>query len=89
MAHSSAARRADGPARARPAAAAPMPAPRPPLASLETVCTVAREGSFLAAADVSGVTHGAISRRVAAVENWLGMALFERHARGVRLTPDG
>ncbi|MDF3080122.1 LysR substrate-binding domain-containing protein [Burkholderia sola] len=89
MAHSSGARRADGPARACPAAAAPMPAPRPPLASLETVCTVAREGSFLAAADVSGVTHGAISRRVAAVENWLGMALFERHARGVRLTPDG
>ncbi|QUN41174.1 LysR family transcriptional regulator [Burkholderia cenocepacia] len=71
------------------AAAASMPVPRPPLASLETVCTVAREGSFLAAADVSGVTHGAISRRVAAVENWLGMALFERHARGVRLTPDG
>ncbi|MBP0604758.1 MULTISPECIES: LysR substrate-binding domain-containing protein [Burkholderia] len=89
MAHSSGARRADGPAPVRPVAAAPMPAPRPPLASLETVCTVAREGSFLAAADVSGVTHGAISRRVAAVENWLGMALFERHARGVRLTPDG
>lgn len=94
MAHSSGARRAGGPARVRQmagglAGAASMPVPRPPLASLETVCTVAREGSFLAAADVSGVTHGAISRRVAAVENWLGMALFERHARGVRLTPDG
>ncbi len=94
MAHSSGARRADGSAHARQAAgglsaAAPIPGPRPPLASLETVCTVAREGSFLAAANVSGVTHGAISRRVAAVENWLGMALFERHARGVRLTPDG
>ncbi|KAB0674529.1 LysR substrate-binding domain-containing protein [Burkholderia territorii] len=69
--------------------AVPAPGPRPPLASLETVCLVARHGSFLAAADASGVTHGAISRRVAAVENWLGMALFERHARGVRLTPDG
>jgi len=46
---------------------------RPPLASLETVCAVAREGSFLAAAEVAGLTHGAISRRVAAVENWLGM----------------
>ncbi|MFM0507924.1 LysR substrate-binding domain-containing protein [Paraburkholderia sp. RL17-373-BIF-A] len=62
---------------------------RPPLASLETVCHVAREGSFLAAAEGAGLTHGAISRRVAAVENWLGMTLFERHARGVRLTPDG
>jgi LysR family glycine cleavage system transcriptional activator len=62
---------------------------RPPLASLETVCIVAREGSLSAAAEVSGVTHGAISRRVSAVENWLGVALFERHGRGVRLTPDG
>ncbi|WP_321812442.1 LysR substrate-binding domain-containing protein [Burkholderia sp. BCC1985] len=95
MAHSSVRRRADGPARTQQHAAdalpsvAPAPGPRPPLASLETVCAVARLGSFLAAADASGVTHGAISRRVAAVENWLGMALFERHARGVRLTPDG
>ncbi|MBR8185831.1 LysR substrate-binding domain-containing protein [Burkholderia ambifaria] len=95
MAHSSVRRRADGSARtsrrvadALPAVT-PAPGSRPPLASLETVCMVARHGSFLAAADVSGVTHGAISRRVAAVENWLGMALFERHARGVRLTPDG
>jgi DNA-binding transcriptional LysR family regulator len=67
----------------------PLPVSRPPLASLETVCAVARQGSFLAAAEVAGLTHGAISRRVAAVENWLGMKLFERHARGVRLTPDG
>jgi LysR family glycine cleavage system transcriptional activator len=70
-------------------ASSPTPGARPPLASLETVCTVARQGSFLAAAGVAGLTHGAISRRVAAVENWLGTTLFERHARGVRLTPDG
>jgi len=50
---------------------------------------VAREGSFSAAASLSGVTHGAISRRISVVENWLGVALFERHGRGVRLTPDG
>lgn len=62
---------------------------RPPLASLETLCTVAHEGSFLAAAEACGLTHGAVSRRVAAVENWLGVPLFERHARGVRLTVDG
>ena len=90
MAHSSVRRRADDAAHSRRVAEAlSAPAPRPPLASLETVCTVARQGSFLAAAEVSGITHGAISRRVAAVENWLGLALFERHARGVRLTPDG
>lgn len=63
--------------------------PRPPLASLEAVCVVAREGSFSAAAQACGVTHGAISRRIGAVENWLGYPLFERHGRGVRLTPDG
>lgn len=90
MAHSSVRRPANDAAHSRRVAdALSAPGPRPPLASLETVCTVARQGSFLAAAEVSGVTHGAISRRVAAVENWLGLALFERHARGVRLTPDG
>jgi LysR family transcriptional regulator, glycine cleavage system transcriptional activator len=62
---------------------------RPPLANLETVCLVAQAGSLSAAAAASGVTHGAISRRVAAVENWLGVPLFERHGRGVMLTPDG
>ncbi len=50
---------------------------------------MARHGSFLAAAEISGLTHGAISRRIAAVENWLGVKLFERHARGVRPTLDG
>ena len=100
MAHTSSRRPAGAPIRGNPDARAssgsaslpaPSPAPvaRPPLVSLETVCTVARQGSFLAAAEVAGLTHGAISRRVAAVENWLGMTLFERHARGVRLTPDG
>lgn len=36
-----------------------------------------------------GLTHGAISRRVAAVEAWLGATIFERHGRGVRVTPAG
>lgn len=49
----------------------------------------ARGGSFTLAADALGVTHGAISRRVASVEAWLGAAIFERHGRGVRLTPAG
>lgn len=100
MTHTSPALQASGPTRGDQDAtilsgAAPLPASlpaaaaRPPLANLETVCIVARQGSFLAAAEVCGVTHGAISRRVAAVENWLGMTLFERHARGVRLSPDG
>ncbi len=64
-------------------------AARPPLANLETVCIVAHEGSLSAAAEAAGLTHSAISRRVASIENWLGFPLFERHGRGVRLTPDG
>lgn len=32
---------------------------------------------------------GAVSRQIAALENWLGFPLFERHARGLRLSPQG
>jgi DNA-binding transcriptional LysR family regulator len=61
----------------------------PPLDALQAVLVAARGGSFTAAADALGLTHGAISRRVAVVEAWLGAAVFERHGRGVRLTPAG
>lgn len=61
----------------------------PPLEALQAVIVAARDGSFSIAADTLGVTHGAISRRVATVETWLGSAVFERHGRGVRLTPAG
>src|SRR3712207_178362 len=62
---------------------------RPPLASLEAVRGVALHASLTAAAAALGVTAGALSRRVASVEAWLGTALFERHGRGMRMTPDG
>ncbi len=61
----------------------------PPLEGLQAVIVAARGGSFTDAANTLGLTHGAISRRVAAVEAWLGAAVFERHGRGVRLTPAG
>ncbi|MBV9078281.1 MAG: LysR family transcriptional regulator [Methylobacteriaceae bacterium] len=63
--------------------------PAPPLAHLEAVREVARRGSLSAAAEALDVTAGAVSRRVAAVEAWLGAALFERHGRGMRPNPDG
>lgn len=53
------------------------------------VLAAAERGSVSAAALELGVTHGAISRRIHAVEHWLGVAIFERHGRGVRLTPLG
>jgi len=64
-------------------------APLPPLDGLQAMIAAAESGSFTGAAEMLGVTHGSISRRIAALESWLGTALFERHGRGVRLTPAG
>jgi LysR family glycine cleavage system transcriptional activator len=61
----------------------------PPLDGLVTMIAAARSGSFSAAAEELGLTHGAVSRRIRAVEVWLGTDLFERHGRGVRMTPAG
>jgi LysR family transcriptional regulator, glycine cleavage system transcriptional activator len=63
--------------------------PLPPLDGLTAVTAAGSTGSFSAAAEQLGLTHGAISRRVQAVEHWLGTAIFERHGRGVRATPAG
>lgn len=61
----------------------------PPLDGLTAMLAAAEEGSFSAAAGKLGLTHGSVSRRIAALEHWLGASLFERHGRGVRLTPAG
>lgn len=61
----------------------------PPLEALQAVLSAATTGSFSAAADVLGVTHGAISRRVSIVEKWAGVVIFVRHGRGVRSTLEG
>ncbi|TWT15350.1 LysR substrate-binding domain-containing protein [Reyranella sp. CPCC 100927] len=61
----------------------------PPLEALQAVLAAARLGSFSAAAGALDITHGAVSRRIAAVEAWAGIRLFSRHGRGVRLTLEG
>lgn len=61
----------------------------PPLEGLTAVIAAHRGGSFTAAAEALELTHGAVSRRVQVVERWLGTPLFERHGRGVRVTPAG
>ncbi|HEY1932415.1 MAG TPA: LysR substrate-binding domain-containing protein [Acetobacteraceae bacterium] len=49
-----------------------------------------RRGSFKHAAAELGVTHGAISRQIQLLEQWLGApTLFRRLNRGVALTPEG
>lgn len=61
----------------------------PPIEGVTALLAAAEAGSFTGAADVLGITHGSVSRRVAGLEAWLGTSLFERHGRGVRLTPAG
>lgn len=61
----------------------------PPLECIVAALTAARLGSFSAAADALGVTHGTVSRRVAGAERWAGVTLFDRHGRGVKPTDAG
>ncbi len=61
----------------------------PPLDTLRAFEAAARAGSFSAAAQALNLTHGAISRRIARLEGWLGLRVFERQARGIALTPEG
>lgn len=61
----------------------------PPTETLRAFIAVARTGSLSAAAQELGVTHGAVSRRIQALQAWVGVALFTRHGRGMRLTPTG
>jgi DNA-binding transcriptional LysR family regulator len=61
----------------------------PPLDTLEAFSRAARLGSFSAAAEEAGITHGAVSRQISRLERWLGVRLFARQARGVALTPEG
>lgn len=63
--------------------------PMLPLETLRGFEAAARTGSFSAAAGELNVTHGAVSRQIAKLEQWLGLKLFERKARGVSLTPEG
>jgi DNA-binding transcriptional LysR family regulator len=59
------------------------------LRNLETFVWVATLGSFTAAGDRLGATQPAISGRIAALEDDLGVRLFERVGRRVQLTPAG
>lgn len=61
----------------------------PPIECLIAALEAMRSGSFSAAAATLGVSHAAVSRRVAGAEAWAGGRLFERHGRGVRPTPEG
>lgn len=61
----------------------------PPLSPLPSFEAAARLLSFSRAAEELHVTHGAVSRAIKNLEEQLGVALFERGTRSVRLTPVG
>ncbi|MGO4841379.1 LysR family transcriptional regulator, partial [Rhizobiaceae sp. 2RAB30] len=63
--------------------------PLPPLETLHAFDVAARTGSFSSAAETLNLTHGAVSRQIAKLEDWLGFKVFERGARGVSLTIEG
>ncbi|MGW4212614.1 LysR family transcriptional regulator [Lentzea sp. NPDC004789] len=56
---------------------------------LRVVREAGRHGSFSHAAERLGYTQPAVSRQIALMEQAAGQALFERQARGVRLTDAG
>ncbi|WP_189501913.1 MULTISPECIES: LysR family transcriptional regulator [unclassified Mesorhizobium] len=60
-----------------------------PLETLRAFDAAARTGSFSAAAEKLNITHGAVSRQIAKLEDWLGLKVFDRGARGVSLTIEG
>lgn len=60
-----------------------------PLNTVDAFLVTARHLNLTRAAKELYLTQGAVSRKIAALEEWLGFALFERHARGLYLTPQG
>lgn len=59
------------------------------LGSIELFCFAAELSSFTAAATAAGVTPAAVSRSVARLEERLGVRLFVRTTRQIRLTDGG
>lgn len=59
----------------------------PPLHALHVFEVAARAGSYAQAGLELGLTHGAVSRQIAALEGWLGQRLFVRVGRRMVATP--
>ncbi|MGQ5524033.1 transcriptional regulator GcvA [Chitinimonas sp. PSY-7] len=61
----------------------------PPLNALRAFEAAARLESFSAAANELFVTHGAVSKQIKQLEEWLGVKLFERAGGRVKLSDTG
>ena len=56
---------------------------------LKDFLALAEQRNFSRAADIRNVTQPAFSRRIRALEDWIGTPLFVRGAQGATLTPAG
>jgi LysR family glycine cleavage system transcriptional activator len=61
----------------------------PPLTAIEAFVQVARLGSIKAAAEAIALSSPAVSRRIQALERFVGHPLFERRHQALHLNPDG
>ncbi len=61
----------------------------PPLTALEAFVQVARLGSVKAAAEELALSTPALSRRIQALERYVGRALFERKHQALEINADG
>ncbi|HWJ69807.1 MAG TPA: LysR substrate-binding domain-containing protein [Sphingobium sp.] len=61
----------------------------PPLTALEAFVQVARTGSVKAAAEDLALSAPALSRRIQALERFLGYSLFERKHQQLEINPQG
>lgn len=59
------------------------------LRQLQYFSRIAECGSFREAATRANVAQSALSRHMRTLEEELGVTLMDRHARGIRLTPEG
>jgi len=59
------------------------------LHGVHLICIVSRHASLTSAARELNLTTGAVSQQLQAIEERLGFSVFERHARGIRLTDLG
>ena len=64
-----------------------MPNRTLPLNAIDAFLVTARHLNLTHAAKELCLTQGAVSRKIASLEAWFGFPLFERHARGLRISP--
>ncbi|NML33055.1 LysR substrate-binding domain-containing protein [Paraburkholderia antibiotica] len=68
---------------------APLARDLPPLLTLRVFEAVARNLSFIRAADELAVTQSAVSHQIQKLEQYLGVLLFVRRTRSIELTAEG